>query len=176
MDLSIDRSIRHWWVFLIRGILFILVGIYMIASPIASFIALGFLFGLMILLAGISELLGVTRDNHPGSRSWHLALGIIEVIFGVVLMTHVATSVAIIRIIVGLWFIFRGVTLFNVFRVIHTSWLPRLGAVLIVIFGLLILFDVVFGSMTIILFAAISFIITGIFNVWLGFSMKPRTL
>lgn len=176
MDLSIDRSIRHWWVFLIRGILFILVGIYMIASPIASFIALGFLFGLMILLAGISELLNVTRDNNPGSRSWHLALGIIEVIFGIVLMTHVAASVAIIRIIVGLWFIFRGVTLFNVSRGIHTSWVPRLAAILIVILGLLILFDVVFGSMTIILFVAISFIVTGIFNVWLGYRMKPRTL
>jgi len=175
MELPIDRSIRHWWVFLIRGILFILVGIYMIFSPLASFIALGFLFGLMILLAGISELLNVPRGNSSGGRSWHLALGIIEILFGIVLMSHVATSVAILRILVGISFIFRGVTLFNVSRSMHTSWVPRLGGVLIVMFGLLILFDVAFGSITVILFVAIAFIITGIFNAWLGYNMKPRT-
>jgi len=175
MELSVDRSFRQWWVFLIRGILFILVGIYMIASPAASFVALGFIFGLMILMAGISELVNVSRSNSPGNRSWHLGLGIVEVILGIVLMSHVATSVAIIRIIVGLWFIFRGVTLFNFARATHASWIMTLGGILTLIFGLLILFDVVFGSVTLIAFAAMGFIITGFFNVMLGYTMKPRS-
>ena len=175
MELSVDRSFRQWWVFLIRGILFILVGIYMIASPIASFVALGFIFGLMILMAGISELLNVSRSNSPGNRNWHLGLGIVEVILGIVLMSHVATGVAILRIIVGLWFIFRGITLFNFARATNASWMMVLGGIITFVFGLLILFDFVFGSVTIIALAAMAFIITGLFNVWLGYTLKPRT-
>ncbi|WP_183572075.1 HdeD family acid-resistance protein [Mucilaginibacter sp. X5P1] len=175
MELSVDGGFRQWWLLLIRGLLFILAGIYMIASPATSFVALGFIFGLMILLAGISELLHVSNSHSPGSRNWHLGLGILEVVLGIVFISHIATSVAVLRILVGLWFIFRGIALFNYSRIIGASWVTKLGGIVTVIFGLLILFDVVFGSMTIILFVAIGFIITGFFNVWLGYSLKPRT-
>jgi len=47
MEITVDRNWRHWWVFLTRGILFILLGIYMFASPAQSYAALAFLFGLI---------------------------------------------------------------------------------------------------------------------------------
>ena len=108
MELAVDRSLRHWWFFVVRGILFILLGVYMMASPATSFVALGFIFGLIILVAGVSELFHATRRGRPDNRQWHLFLGIIEILFGLVLIGHIATSVAILRIIVGIWFIFRG--------------------------------------------------------------------
>jgi len=171
--LSVDRSLRHWWVFLIRGILFMFVGIYMICSPATSYVALGFFFGLVILLTGIAELLRVTGDKDSGSRGWHLTLGIIDILLGGVLMGHIATSVAILRIIVGLWFLFRGFTLITFSRLART-WLITLGGVITAIFGLLIIFNAAFGSMTVILFMAFAFIIMGAFNAWIGYTMKPR--
>jgi uncharacterized membrane protein HdeD (DUF308 family) len=171
---SIDRSIRHWWVFLLRGILFILVGIYMMCSPVTGFVALGFFFGLVILLTGIAELIRVSSDRTSGSRGLHLTLGIIDVILGVVFIGHIATSVAILRIIVGLWFLFRGISLISFSRHIHTSWLLTLGGIVTAIFGLLIIFNSTFGSLTVILFMAFAFIIMGVFNAWLGYNMKPR--
>ncbi|WP_428331241.1 HdeD family acid-resistance protein [Mucilaginibacter sp.] len=170
--LSVDRSIRHWWVFVLRGALFILVGIYMVANPATSFVALGFVFGLIILLAGVTELLRVVRDKDAGSRSWHLMLGIVDIILGIVLMGHVATSVAILRIIVGFWFLFRGISLFSFSRITGGSVLLTIGAVLNIIFALMIIFNAVFGSLTIIIFIAIAFIITGLMNVWLGYRLK----
>jgi uncharacterized membrane protein HdeD (DUF308 family) len=172
MELSVDRIPSHWWVFVLKGIFFILVGVYMIASPVTSFAALGFFFGLIIFLAGVAELLRVTRERTQTGRSWHLALGIIDIILGLVLMGHVATSMFILRLILGLWFLFRGISLFSFARLGHKSWVLIVGAILIFVFGLLILFNPTFGDMTIILWAAIAFIITGIFNTWLGFSLK----
>jgi uncharacterized membrane protein HdeD (DUF308 family) len=171
---SIDRSIRHWWVFLLRGILFILVGIYMICSPATGFVALGFFFGLVILLTGIAELIRVSSDKTSGSRGWHLAMGLIDIILGVVFMAHIATSVAILRIIVGLWFLFRGISLISFSRHMHKSWMLTLGGVVTAIFGLMIIFNAAFGSLTVIFFMAFAFIIMGIFNTWLGYNMKPR--
>ena len=171
---SIDRSIRHWWVFLLRGILFMLAGIYMICSPATGFVALGFFFGLTILLTGIAELVRVSSDRTSGSRGLHLTLGIIDVILGIVFIGHIATSVAILRIIVGLWFLFRSISLISFSRHMHTSWLLTLGGIVTAIFGLMIIFNAVFGSLTVIFFTAFAFIIMGIFNAWLGYNMKPR--
>lgn len=171
---SIDRSIRHWWVFLLRGILFILIGAYMIASPATGFVALGFFFGLIIFVTGIAELLRVASDKSSANRGLHLALGIIDVILGVVFMVHIAAGVAILRIIVGLWFLFRGISLISFSRHLRTTWLLMLGGIVTAIFGLMIIFNVVFGSLTLVFFMAFAFIIMGVFNAWLGYNMKPR--
>jgi uncharacterized membrane protein HdeD (DUF308 family) len=172
MEITVDRSIRHWWVFLVRGILFILTGIYMISSPTTSFVALGFFFGLVILLAGVSELLHAYRSRRESSRSWHLMIGLIDIILGVVLMSHVSASVTVLRIIVGIWFLFRGISLLGFSGIMGKSWVLSLGGILTLLFGLLVLFNPAFGSMTIILWIAFAFILTGLFNILLSFRMK----
>jgi uncharacterized membrane protein HdeD (DUF308 family) len=173
MELAVDRSVRHWWVFLIRGILFIGLGIYMIFSPAISYAALGFIFGLVILLAGIAELLRVTGYRDAANRGWHLALGLIDLIIGIVLMGHIAASEAILRILVGIWFLIGGASLFGFSRLIGRSWLLLSGGLITAILGLLIIFDAAFGAVTIIVFTAIAFIVTGIFYTWLGYRFKP---
>jgi uncharacterized membrane protein HdeD (DUF308 family) len=172
MELGIDKSLRHWWVFLIRGLLFILVGIYMIASPGNTYAALGFMFGLIIFIAGISELLHVYRDNSKTNRGWHLFLGIVDIILGMVLMGHVSASVTILRIIIGIWFLLRGFSLLSFSRMTGRSWMLTIGGIITIVFAGMIIFNSLFGAMTIILVTAIAFIFTGIFNVILGFSLK----
>ena len=172
MEITVDRSIRHWWVFLIRGILFVLTGIYMISSPATSFIALGFFFGLVILLAGVSELLHAYQGRRESSRGWHLMIGLIDIILGVVLMSHISASVTVLRIIVGIWFLFRGISLLGFSGILGKSWVLSLGGVLTLLFGLLVLFNPAFGSMTIILWIAFAFILTGLFNILLAFRLK----
>jgi len=97
-----------------------------------------------------------------------------DIILGVVLMGHVAAAIAILRIVVGIWFLLRGISLISFSRAVGRSWVLVLGGIVTAIFGLLIIFNAGFGAMTIILFTAIAFIITGIFNAWLGYKMKPR--
>jgi uncharacterized membrane protein HdeD (DUF308 family) len=172
METTVDRSLRHWWVFLLRGLLFIITGIYMICSPASSYVALGFLFGLVIFLAGIAELLHAIRKHETDNRAWHLMLGIIDILLGLILMAHVAAGITILRIVVGIWFIFRGMSLFGFSRLTGQSWVLILGGILTVFFGLLVIFNPVFGAMTIILWTAIAFIITGIFNVMLAFMLR----
>jgi uncharacterized membrane protein HdeD (DUF308 family) len=172
MEIAVDRSLRHWWVFLLRGILFVVLGIYMICSPATGFAALGFLFGLMILLTGIAELLHVTRSRSSRNRGWHLMLGIIDILLGIILMGHVAAGEVILRIIVGIWFLLRGISLLSFSGLIGRSWLITLGGIVTIIFAALILFNPVFGAITIVLWTAIAFIIIGIFNVLLAFRLK----
>lgn len=174
METSLDRSIRLWWVILIRGILFIAVGIYMICSPETGFETLGFLFGLTIFITGLAELMRAVNDRSAANRSWHLFLGIVDLILGGVLMSNLAASVAILRIIVGLWFLFRGIWLFGFAGILRHAWVTTLGGILSVGFGLLIIFNVTFGSMTLIIITAFAFILAGLFNVILGLGVRRR--
>jgi uncharacterized membrane protein HdeD (DUF308 family) len=172
MEVTVDRSIRHWWVFLLRGLIFILVGIYMICTPANSFAALGFLLGLLIFIAGIAELFHVVRERKAAYRGWHLALGIIDILLGIILMGHVMAGEVLLRIMVGLFFLFRGVSLFSFSRVIGNSWTIKAGGVITFVFGLMILFNTLFGAVTIVLFIAIALIVSGLFNALLSFRLK----
>ncbi|MDF2430469.1 MAG: hypothetical protein JWP44_100 [Mucilaginibacter sp.] len=175
MEPIIGPGLRHWWVFVLRGILFILVGVYMLMSPATGFVALGLLFGLVILVAGITELLHAYRDHGRDIQRWHLLLGLVEVVLGIVLMTHLAASIDIIRIIVGIYFLFRGISILTFRRLTGRSWWVTLGGALVLLFGLLVLFSPVFGALTIILWTAVAFIVTGALNVLLGVNMRPAS-
>lgn len=176
MEITIGKSFRHWWAFLIYGIIFILLGIYLIAAPASGFAALGFLFGLVILLAGIAELLRVIRDTDAFNRGFHLTIGIIDIILGIILITHIAASETIMRIIVGIWFLFRGISMLSLSGVGRRSWFMIFGGIVILIAAILILFNPVFGAVTIILWTAFAFIITGIMNLALAFRLKSLEL
>lgn len=172
MEITVDRNLRYWWVFLLRGILFILTGIYMISSPVTSYVALGFFFGLVILITGVAELLHAYHGRRESNRGWHLMIGLIDIILGIILMGHISASVTILRIIIGIWFVFRGISLFGFSGLLGRSWVLSLGGILTLIFGLLVLFNAAFGAMTIILWIAFAFILTGIFNILLSYRMK----
>ncbi len=172
MEIAVDRRLRHWWIFLLRGLVFVITGIYMICSPGSSYAALGFFFGLVIFLAGVAELMHAIRDRDTTNRGWHLILGIIDILLGLILMAHVGVGIFILRVMVGVWFVFRGVSLFSFSKLTGRSWILVVGGVLTILFGLFVIFNPVFGAMTIILWTAIAFIVTGIFNIALSFMLR----
>lgn len=174
MEISVGRSYKHWWVILLRGIGFILLSIYLFASPLSGYIALSFLFGLVILLAGLVELLHAYQDRGSANRGWHLFLGIIDIILGIILMSHLAAGMLILRIVVGFYFLFRGISMLNYRHVGGTSAWWALGGVALILFAILIWVNPVFGAMTIIIWTALAFLVAGILNVLLGLRMKGR--
>jgi len=172
MEITVDRSWRHWWVFLLRGILFILLAIYMFATPATSFAALAFLFGLIIFVAGVGELMRVVRERSAANRGWHLALGLFDIVVGIALIGHLAAGEDILRIVVGLWILFKGITLLIFANSGHRSWVLIGGGVIVVLFGLFVLIKPIFGSVTIVLWTAFAFVIMGIMNIMLSLRMK----
>lgn len=174
MEITVDRSLRLWWVFVVRGILFILLGIYLFTSPVSGLLALSFLFGLAILLAGVSELLRAYKDHGTGNRGWHLFVGLIDLLIGLILISHLAATMIILRFIIGFYFLFKGITLLTFSKhPANTIWLV-IGGLIVLLFVGMIWFNPVFGSTTVIIWTALAFIVTGALNVMLGLRMKSR--
>jgi uncharacterized membrane protein HdeD (DUF308 family) len=173
MEITVDRSMRLWWVFILRGLLFAGVGVYMLASPVSGYLALGFMFGLIILLTGIAELLRAYQDRGSGNRGWHLFIGLIDLLLGIVLLGHLAASMAILRIVIGFYFLFKGITLLT-FRKHGNPAVLIIGGLALALFVGMIWFNAAFGTMTIIIWTALAFLVTGVLNIMLGLRMRPR--
>ncbi|MES2278597.1 MAG: DUF308 domain-containing protein [Bacteroidota bacterium] len=174
MEITVDRSIRHWWVFILRGLLFIGVSIYLFASPLSGLVALSFMFGLVILLTGITELLRAYRDHGAGNRGWHLFIGLVDLLLGLVLMSHLAAGLLIMRVVIGFYFLFKGITVLTFRKHPGGTWWVIIGSLLVFLFVVLIWFNPTFGAAAIVVWTGMAFLITGVLNVSLGLRMRPR--
>jgi len=165
-------NIRHWWLFLLRGLLFVILGIYMINSPVASYIALSFIFGVVIIIGGLVETIHAYANRYIVGWNLRFLVGLVDLALGIVLVCDLKISLAILPFAVGLWFLFRGFSLFSFASVVsHSAWMLLAGFVT-VLFALLIIFNPAFGAMTIVLWTAAAFIAIGIFNAFLAFKLK----
>jgi len=175
MTKAVYNTIRHWWVFLLRGLFFVLVGIYMVSFPIASFAAIGFIVGIVVILTGISELMHAYAHRYVVGWNWRFLLGFADMALGLFLAFDLSVSIVVLPFILGAWFLLRGFSLFSFASVIrHSLWLV-VGGLVTVVFALMVIFNPVFGVMTIVLWAAFAFMITGIANVILAFRLKTAS-
>lgn len=172
MALEFYSNTKHWWVFLLRGLIFILLGIYMIVEPSESYLALSLIFGVIILVTGIAELAHVVSNRHSRSWKWRLLLGIIDLALGLILVYNLKLSMVVLPLLVGIWLFLTGISLLTFATLIrHPFWLI-LGGVLTTILSFLVMFFPNFGAMTIVIWTAIAFLFAGISNALLAFRLK----
>ena len=119
-----------------------------------------------------TKLARVIRERDQGSRAFHLFVGVINIILGIILVGHIGTSEDILRIVLGLWFLFSGISLMSFSRFTGPNWLLTAGGVIVVLFALAIIFKPLFGAITIDLLIAVGFITTGLFELILGYRLK----
>lgn len=172
MALELSGSVKHWWMFLLRGLLFILLGAYMISKPSESYMALSLLFGIIILLAGIAELAHAFINRDSRRWGWRLFVGILDIVLGLILVFNIKVSMAVLPFILGIWFFFSGASLLSFATVVRRPFWLAVGGMLIIFISFLVMFVPDFGAMTIVIWTALAFIAAGIFNGLLAFWLK----
>jgi len=174
MEITIDRSIRHWWIFVLRGAGFFFLAIYLFGSPDNALQIMGYLLSLAILFAGLTEIFHAYNDSLSPMRGGHYVIGIIDVILSIILFSHVGASITILRIILGLYILFRAISILSFRNSFGRNWWVTIGGLIIFIFGLIVLFNAGFGNMTMVTWTAIAFLFMGVMNILLGLRMRPK--
>ena len=106
---TINFGVKNWWVSLLLGLLYILIAICLMFTPLASYVALSVLFSVSMFVSGTLEILfAVTNKKNISSWGWYLASGIIDLILGIYLMANIGLSMAVLPFIVAFWLMFRG--------------------------------------------------------------------
>ena len=59
------RVIKHWWLYMLSGILCVAAGIAVFAFPMDSYMTLGIIFGVLMLIVGAVQLIvGASSGNY----------------------------------------------------------------------------------------------------------------
>jgi uncharacterized membrane protein HdeD (DUF308 family) len=175
---TIKNSIKYWYLHLISGILFIGAGVYAFASPVASYLALAILFSITFLLSGVSEIVfSISNRNEIDNWGWNLTLGIFTFIVGLVLYARPQISMATLPFFVGFLILFRSMLGISFSLDLKNYGAPNWGYLLFVsIFGVILsaimIWNPLFGGLTIVIWTAIILITSGVVSVYLAFKLK----
>lgn len=173
------RAVRYWWLMLIIGIALFVVGILVFVYPAQSYLGMAVVFGWLMLLSGILEVVLASVNRHfVTGRGWMLAGGIIEIVLGIILIFNVALSAATLPIFLGFWLMLRGFSAIGLggdmsaMQIAGSGWTIFTG-ILLVLCSLWILFQpLVFGTTAVVVWVGISLLFAGAAACSLGFQLQ----
>ncbi len=172
------NAIKHWYLSLILGILFICVGIWVLRTPLESYLTLSILFSVTIFISGISEIIfSITNRKEMDNWGWVLAGGIIDLLLGIWLISSPLLSITILPFVVGFMLMFRSMVAmgfaFDVKGFADSSWgwLLAVG-ILGLLFSFILLWNPLFAGLTIVIWTGCAIITLGIFRIILSFKLR----
>ncbi|SNR75028.1 Uncharacterized membrane protein HdeD, DUF308 family [Lutibacter agarilyticus] len=172
------NAFKNWWLILLRGIILIVLGLYVLGNPIDALVALALYIGISLSITGIFEIgVALSLKSVNDNWGWNLAGGIIDLLFAIVLVSNPAITAAVIPFIVGFWMMISGVIVFvNSLAIRKTEvpvwWLGLISGILTVIIGYFITSNIFVGAIAITVWIGIGFLIAGIVNALLSFRLK----
>lgn len=175
---ALKSSVKHWYLYLILGVVFLLTGFWVISKPAESYAALSIVFSITFLIAGISHLiLSVEGIRTSGNWGWNMAYGIVLLILGIYLIGSPSLSKEALAIYVGfisLLFSISALVFATDLKALGSrqwGWLLALG-ILSVIFSVFLLINPLFAGLTVVIYTAFSFFSLGVFYITYSFRLR----
>jgi uncharacterized membrane protein HdeD (DUF308 family) len=169
---------KLWWFTLLRGIILVLLAFFVFRHPVNALIGVAVYISFSLIFTGILQIGSsiAFRDSLP-NWGWVLAGGLIDIVFGFVLLANPALTAVTLPFVVGFWIIVSGIMSFaDAFQSKkegNSLWgLGMLGGALSVVIGYFIMSDLLVGALTITTWMGIGFLIAGIVNIVVGFKLK----
>ncbi len=95
----------------IGSILFIGAGIFCIAEPAESLLAVGYYIGFVLVLGGVCQILRWMKTEDASRSLWHLLMAVLDVAFGLWMMISLAFAVVafMLPLLFALYILLRGI-------------------------------------------------------------------
>ncbi len=153
---------------IIIGVGLIVLGGFLITKPNQTFESLIYYLGLAILVVGVLKVISgiVNRDNKSYASS-SIFNGILNIIFGIILMNTTTLTIKLISVFIGIWLILSaGIQLLYIFNI--NSLMPRynmLTEIVKLIIGIIVLTTPVITTVFSGLVVGIILIIIGVYTL-----------
>lgn len=174
----IKDTIKHWYLPLIMGIVFIAVGILALTTPKETYLSLAVLFSVSFLIVGLIEIIfSISFRKQLDGWGWSLASGILSSIIGVLLIIHPQISVITLPLFVGFVVLFRSMMAiawsieFKKYKVPDWGWLLFAGIVGVIL-SFILIWNPVIGGLTVVVFTGIALITVGVFHIHFSIDLK----
>lgn len=170
---------RHWWVFLIRGLVAIVFGLVGFFYPAATLFTLVLFYGAYALIDGVFAIVSAVRGKEGmGPRWWLAAVGVLGIVAGLVTYLMPGLTTLVLLTVIGVWALLYGITeivgAIRLRKEIDNEWLLMMHGALAVLFGLMVLFRPGAGALALIWLIASFAFASGVLLVALAFRLKSH--
>ena len=153
------KTIRHWWLFMITGILAIIAGIVVFCNPLDSYLALSLMFGILMVVYGIAELvISSTSRNYFTSRGYSIVNGILNLLLGIFLCCWPRVTLVALPVILGVW---KG-----------AGWVIACGVILLLLSLGITLYPLTIGTAAVIVLTGTVLILFGALTIALSLRLR----
>lgn len=164
----------NWWLLALKGATLILLGILAFIFPLKAILSIVFVIGLLLVLAGVF-LIAQSLINRSHYKFWLLWLleGVVDLIFGFVMLFSPIEVTAALFMLVGFWAIASG--LLQIICGVMIRWRRFfwiLNGLLSAILGTLLVLNPFAGAVIASYFIAIHCIALGSLGIYIAFEFK----
>ncbi len=178
MNNLVENQVKHWWISLLLGVLFLIMGVWVVLTPVASYVTLTVFFSVVIFTSGLfGVVFSFANKNRIHGWGWHLISSIFDLVIGAILLIYPGLSLVVLPFVVGFWFLFSGfatIGLSGEFKMMgwkSSGWGIAFG-VLLILFSFLLIINPLLGAATIVYMTAMAFFTFGFFRIYFAFQLK----
>ena len=165
----------NWWITLLKGVMLVIFGIWLLNSPSENLIKLSVIFGILIIVGGLLEIwLAFNNKQTHKKWEWTLTSGILDVLLGAFLVANPTFILLLITVLVSVWLLIRGILIIRNALILKKA--GNLNYMYRLIFGVaLVVCAVIFAwhpevlGLTVVFWTALAFISLGVFRIVLIF-------
>lgn len=178
---NLTQSVKHWYIPLVFGIIFLICGFYVFSVPLATYVTLSIIFSVSFLVSGITEVFfSIQNSKSLQGWGWFLASGLLTTAIGLYLVAYPQISMSVLPFVVGFTLLFRSFQLLGFAFDMKSQNIMSWGNVALtsaggIIFSLLLIFNPVFTGISLVTLTAVSFIFIGIASIMLALDLKKLT-
>ena len=179
LTMKAARAIKHWWLYLVCGILCIAAGIAVFAFPMDSYMTLGIIFGILMLFVGAVQLIvGASSGNYFAMRGYLIVGGVLDIILGIFLCANPGVTLVLMPILLGIWMLYNSFIIMafggdmDTFNVSGSGWVMA-GGILLMLLSIFVLVNPLSaGVATVVVLTGIGLIVFGILLCTMAVRMK----
>ena len=175
---NIRRNVNHWYLPVLVGVFFIVAGVYIFMTPVASYLSLAILFSVLFLCSGFLEIFfALANSKQLRGWGWMLGAGIVDFVIGCYLISSPPLAAEVLPLFVGIVLMFRsfrGLGIAFDMKAMHTKGYGSLIvlAILGLIFAFFMISNLQFGAFTVVYWTSLTFIFLGILSMYFGFALR----
>jgi uncharacterized membrane protein HdeD (DUF308 family) len=165
---------KWWWLPLVAGILWILVGLFVLQADYDSAVLIGYLVAFWLIFAGVAEFMEVAIVE--GWKWLHLVMGVVFVIGGVLALLAPFQTFTVLAALIGIFLVVKGA--FDFFfgimlrRAADLWWITMTAGILQIVLGIWAMGYPGRSAALLILWIGIGAVIRGIVEIVASFHLR----
>jgi uncharacterized membrane protein HdeD (DUF308 family) len=168
---------RHWWVFLVRGLVAIAFGLVALFYPAATLITFILFYAVFAIVDGVFAVVAAVRGKEGMGPRWWLALvGALSLFAGLAAYFLPDLTALALLTVIGVWALVYGIfEIIGAIRLrkeIDNEWMLLIHGVLAALFGIMVLVRPGAGALALIWLIASFALASGVVLVILSFRLK----